>query len=111
MFLMEKKRPTRNRGFKGIEVLKAITSVKNVPQRTCFISLHYSVIVIHLKIKDGFSSACQLKDSKETPLPFKSSDCEDHRSCCHPPGCQERNNHIKFYILLAFLNYISYLGS
>lgn len=77
---MEKKRPTRNRGFKGIEVLKAITSVKNVPQRTCFISLHYSVIVIHLKIKDGFSSACQLKDSKETPLPFKSSDCEDHRS-------------------------------
>ena len=36
-----------------IEVLRAIPSVKNVDQRTCFISLNYSVIVAHLKIKDG----------------------------------------------------------
>ena len=47
-----------------IEVLRAIPSAKNVDKRTCFISLHYSVIVVHLKIKDGFSSACQQRQLK-----------------------------------------------
>ena len=83
-----------------IEVLRAIPSVKNVDQRTCFISLNYSVIVVHLKIKDGFSSACQLRQLRVTLVSFQSSDYKNHSLCCHLPGCQERNNHAKGYILL-----------